>query len=81
MELSDMSLDQLERYQEDIRQIHADLVNHAAAGRFRAAGKTFTRLLQVQHAYGMLPSRAEMDAVSAELAELDRVPGFIAGLH
>lgn len=81
MELTDMSLDQIERYQADLRHLHADLVGHAAAGRFRQAGKTFTRLLQLQHAYGMLPGRAESDAVRAELAELDRVPGWILGIH
>jgi hypothetical protein len=78
MDLDQMDLEQLEQYQADLRRLNSELVSAAASGRFRAAGRTFTRLLQVQHAAGMLPGRDRLAEIEAEL---NSIPSRVLGVR
>lgn len=78
--LTELTTDQLDAYQGEILKLTTDLTESASEGRFRDAGEAFTRLLECQDAFGMLPDRHEFDAIRAYLAALNRMPGRIAGV-
>lgn len=91
MDLGDMDLEQLDqmdyeqllhlsRYQAALRRLNTALVDATAQGKFNRAGRVFAQIMKVQHAYGQLPERADLDGIRAELAELDKLPGRVLGV-
>ena len=69
-------MDEADQY--ELTRLNDELVTAAAAGRYRQAGKVVTRIMQLQHAAGVLPGRPELEAIKADL---DQIPSRILGVR
>lgn len=73
-----LGIDRLERYQVNLTSLHRELVEAAAAGKYRRAGLAYGRICQLQADHGLLPDH---EGYSILLAQLDAMPGKVLGLH
>ena len=73
-----LGISRVEQYQENLRRLDRELVQHAASGRFRAAGRVFTQMLRLQADNALLPDREGYEVI---LNQLDNIPSKVLGVR
>lgn len=80
MDIADMErlgIDRLEAYQQRLRALHRELIETAAAGKYEAAGRVFSRILRLQADNELLPIPEAYEVI---LGQLNAIPSKVLGI-
>ena len=67
----------LDEYQAELVRLDRQLVQAAAAGQYRRAGRVFEKLLKLQAGNAMLPTSEGYDEI---MAQLNKIPSKVLGI-
>jgi hypothetical protein len=73
-----LGIDRLDRYQQELTRLDRELVQAAAAGQYRRAGRVFARLLQLQADHALLPDHEAYEVI---LGQLNGIPSKVLGVR